>query len=63
MVFTLAMVLHPHVWKRAQAEIDLVIGTNRLPEFSDKPVLPYVEAVIRETLRWHPVAPLGKIVA
>ena len=61
MVFTLAMVLHPQVWKHAQAEIDLVVGTNRLPEFGDRLALPYVEAIIRETLRWHPVLPLSKI--
>ena len=61
MVFTLAMVLHPHVWKRAQAEIEVVVGTSRLPDFSDRAALPYVEAIIRETLRWHPVGPLGEI--
>ena len=61
MVFTLAMVLHPHVWKRAQAEIDAIVGTTRLPDFSDRSALPYVEAIIRETIRWHPVVPLGKI--
>ena len=60
MVFTLAMVLNPRVWKRAQAEIDVIVGTERLPEFDDRPALPYVNAVIRETLRWQPVAPLGK---
>lgn len=61
MVFTLAMVLNPRVWKRAQAEIDAVVGTDRLPDFGDRPTLPYVDAIIRETLRWRPVVPLGKI--
>ncbi|KAF9228926.1 cytochrome P450 [Gyrodon lividus] len=58
-VFTLAMVQNPHVWKRAQAEIDAVLGMDRLPDFDDRSSLPYVNAVIRETLRWQPVIPLG----
>jgi len=58
-VFVLAMVLHPEVQKRAQDEIQAVIGIDRLPDFSDRPHLPYVDAVLRETLRWHPVVPLG----
>ncbi|KAF8557325.1 cytochrome P450 [Imleria badia] len=59
MCFTLAMVKNPRVWKRAQAEIDAVLGTDRLPEYEDRPSLPYVDAILRETLRWKPVAPLG----
>lgn len=59
MTFTLAMVLNPHVWKRAQAEIDGMIGTDRLPEFDDRHSLPYVDAILRETFRWKPVGPLG----
>ncbi|KIJ58388.1 hypothetical protein HYDPIDRAFT_34241 [Hydnomerulius pinastri MD-312] len=59
MVFALAMVKHPQVWKRAQTEIDAVIGMDKLPEFDDRPSLPYVEAIIRETMRWQPVLPMG----
>jgi len=59
MCFTLAMVKNPRIWKRAQAEIDAVLGTDRLPEYEDRPSLPYVGAIVRETLRWKPVAPLG----
>ncbi|KAF8437645.1 cytochrome P450, partial [Boletus edulis BED1] len=36
------------VSKRAQAEIDTVVGTDRLPDFGDRPALPYVNATIRE---------------
>ena len=56
------MVLYPKVQKRAQAEIDSVIGSNlaRLPGWEDRSSLPYIDAVIKETLRWHPVAPLGR---
>ncbi|KIK80526.1 hypothetical protein PAXRUDRAFT_15742 [Paxillus rubicundulus Ve08.2h10] len=59
LVFTLAMVQNPHVWKRAQAEIDALTGMDRLPELDDRPSLPYIEAVLRETLRWQPVAPVA----
>ncbi|KAH7884392.1 cytochrome P450 [Phlebopus sp. FC_14] len=58
-VFVLAMMLYPEAQERAQKEIDAVVGTNRLPDFSDRSSLPYVDAVLRETLRWHPVFPLG----
>jgi cytochrome P450 len=56
------MVLHPEVQARAQEEIDSVIGKDlkRMPDWSDRASMPYVDAVIRETLRWFPVAPMGK---
>ncbi|KAJ7097381.1 cytochrome P450 [Mycena epipterygia] len=57
--FFLAMVLSPDVQRRAQAEIDSVIGGARLPLFSDREQLPYVSAVVTELFRWHSVAPLG----
>jgi cytochrome P450 len=57
--FILAMILFPEVQEKAQAEIDSVVGKDRLPTFDDRDALPYVEAVICETLRWHPAAPLG----
>ncbi|KAG1833877.1 cytochrome P450 [Suillus variegatus] len=59
LVFFLAMVLNPEVQAKAQAEIDRVVGKDRLPNFNDRPALPYLEAVLRETLRWHPVIPMG----
>jgi cytochrome P450 len=59
MVFVLAMVLCPDVQKRAQAEIDSAIGRDRLPTFEDRPSLPYIDAIVRETFRWQPVVPLG----
>ncbi|KAI0544305.1 cytochrome P450 [Xylaria curta] len=57
--FFLAMVLYPEVQKRAQEEIDRIIGNNRLPTTADRDSLPYINAVVKETLRWHPVAPMG----
>ncbi|KAG1825404.1 cytochrome P450 [Suillus variegatus] len=59
MTFSLAMVLYPDVQRRAQAEIDSVVGRDRLPTFEDRPSLPYIESVLRETLRWQPIGPLG----
>ncbi|KAI0310502.1 cytochrome P450 [Amylostereum chailletii] len=57
--FVLAMVLHPTIQRRAQAELDAVVGRDRLPTFDDRAALPYVGAVCREVLRWKPVTPLG----
>ncbi|KAF8123450.1 cytochrome P450 [Boletus edulis] len=57
--FMLAMLQHPELQERAQAEIDAVVGTDRLPNFDDRPNLPYVEAILLETLRMYPVVPLG----
>jgi len=53
------MALYPEVQKKAQAEIDAVIGPNRLPDFEDRPSLPYINAIIKELARWHLVLPLG----
>lgn len=58
-MFFLAMILNPLVQKRAQEEIDRVIGHERLPDIADKDALPYVRSVITEIMRWYPVLPLG----
>ena len=55
----LAMALYPEVQKKAQAEIDSVVGPNRLPDFHDRPSLPYINAVIKESSRWNLVFPFG----
>ncbi|KAJ3548366.1 hypothetical protein NMY22_g1296 [Coprinellus aureogranulatus] len=55
----LAMGLHLNVQKRAQQEIDRVVGTTRLPTFEDRPNLVYVNAVLYELFRWHQLGPLG----
>ncbi|KAK2053880.1 cytochrome P450 [Colletotrichum caudatum] len=57
--FVLAMMLFPDVQKRAQEEIDTIIGRDTLPQPADRDRLPYVSALVKETLRWFPVAPLG----
>lgn len=57
--FFLAMSVYPEVQKRAQKEIDEVIGQSRLPRLEDRPNLPYINAIIKESLRWLPSVPLG----
>ncbi|EMD37249.1 hypothetical protein CERSUDRAFT_113891 [Gelatoporia subvermispora B] len=57
--FVLAMALHPDVQAKARAELDTVVGADRLPDFYDKPSLPYITAIMKETLRWNPVIPIG----
>jgi len=53
----LAMTLFPHVAKKAQEEIDAVVGTDRLPTFDDREHLPYIDALLKEVLRWNAVTP------
>jgi hypothetical protein len=53
------MVLYPDVQSRAQKEIDNMIGRERLPAFADQSSLPFVDAVIKEVLRWNPPSPIG----
>ncbi|KAI0061729.1 cytochrome P450 [Artomyces pyxidatus] len=57
--FFLAMITHPQTQERAQRELDEVIGRERLPEFDDRPRLPYLSGLVKEVLRWKAVAPLG----
>lgn len=45
--------------EKARQEIYRVVGTGRLPEYGDRPALPYVDALYREVMRWYPVSPLG----
>ena len=53
------MITHPDIQRKAQEELDEVIGRDRLPDLEDKESLPYVNALYKEVLRWHPVSPLG----
>ncbi|KAI0264146.1 cytochrome P450 [Gloeopeniophorella convolvens] len=59
LTFLLAMILHPDVQVKAQAELDSVVGRDRLPTFEDRPRLPYIDALCREVLRWKVVTPLA----
>ena len=53
------MSLYPDVQAKAQAELDVVVGSGRLPDFSDLDRLVYLHALLKELLRWQSVVPLG----
>ncbi|KAH9477562.1 Cytochrome P450 monooxygenase [Psilocybe cubensis] len=57
--FIYLMAVNPDVQKKAQAEINSIIGSKRLPEFEDRPMMPYSEAIYREVLRWRSPGPVG----
>lgn len=54
------MVLHPEVQAKAQAELDRVVGPDRLPQVADRDALPYLTAVMREVFRWQPIITVSK---
>lgn len=51
--------LHSQVQIRAQEELDKIVGRQRLPAFSDRVDLPYINAIYKEVLRWFPIVPLS----
>ncbi|KAI0792988.1 cytochrome P450 [Irpex lacteus] len=55
----LALLHHPDVLAKAQAELDAIVGRARAPALEDRKNLLYIQAIVRETLRWRPVGPLG----
>ena len=59
--WTLAMLLYPETQKRAQEELDMIVGRARVPTFADMANLPYVRAMVKEVVRWRPVTPLGML--
>ncbi|KAF7366793.1 Cytochrome P450 [Mycena sanguinolenta] len=59
LTFILAMLHAPQVQKIAQEELDRVVGTDRLPTYANREELPYINAIVKESLRWELVIPLG----
>ncbi|KAJ8584953.1 cytochrome P450 [Rhizopogon salebrosus TDB-379] len=59
LVFIHAMACFPEVQARMREEIHRVVGTDRLPSFSDREGLPYINAAIKEVYRWNPNTPMG----
>jgi cytochrome P450 len=58
-IFFLAMAVNPHLLRKAQEEVDRVVGGDRLPDFHDQDELPYISAIVKEVLRWGCAAPIG----
>ncbi|XP_020213549.1 cytochrome P450 93A3 [Cajanus cajan] len=52
------LINNPHVLEKARQEMDVVIGKSRIVEESDIVNLPYLQAIVKETLRIHPAGPL-----
>jgi hypothetical protein len=61
MVFVVAILLRPEVQTMAQKELDAVTKRERLPTFEDRSMLPFVDAICKEVVRWNPVTPLGEL--
>ncbi|WQF86947.1 Putative cytochrome P450 [Colletotrichum destructivum] len=57
--FFLAMMVYPEVQQKAQEEIDRVVGQDRLPNAHDRERLPYIDAIVKELMRWNPIGPMG----
>ncbi|KAJ7693215.1 cytochrome P450 [Mycena rosella] len=57
--FVLAILENAEVQRKAQVELDAVLGPGHLPDFSDEVALPYVSAVVKEVLRWRNVTPIA----
>ncbi|KAF8960404.1 cytochrome P450 [Flammula alnicola] len=55
----LGLLEYPHVLKKAQEELDRVLKPGHLPDFDDEPALPYITAIVKETLRWRDVLPVA----
>lgn len=53
-----AMIHYPSVQRKAQAEIDQVVGAGRSPQCSDLERLPYINMIVKEGHRWRPILPL-----
>ena len=58
-MFFLAMIFNPKVMKKAQEELDRVVGKGELPSFAHRDQLPYIDALVKEVLRWSPPVPFG----
>ena len=57
----LGLLEHPEVLKKAQEELDRVVKPGHLPDFDDEDSLPYITAIVKETLRWRDVVPIGEL--
>nr|BAL05152.1 cytochrome P450 [Phanerodontia chrysosporium] len=59
MTFIACMLTNPDVQRKGEEELDSVVGRGRLPDFTDRDSLPYIDCIVKETMRWQPVVPLS----
>lgn len=59
--FVQAMLVYPDAQRKAQAEIDRVIGPSRIPVMNDLDQLPYIRCCMKESLRWMPTTIMGAV--
>jgi cytochrome P450 len=57
--FMLSMITYPDVMRKAQAQLDEVVGSDRIPTLDDWDRLPYLRALVKELMRWRTTGPLG----
>lgn len=57
--FVQAMTVFPEVQKKAQEEIDRIVGNGRMPTMEDASNMPYIRGCVKESLRWMPTNILG----
>lgn len=55
----LYMAVWPEIQAKVHEELDRIIGSERSPAYSDRPLLPYTEAVLLETHRYATIVPLS----
>ena len=58
--FVMVMAMYPEKQALAKAELDQLLRGKRLPTIADRGSLPYIEAMIHETLRWHVALPASE---
>ncbi|EMD34420.1 hypothetical protein CERSUDRAFT_140923 [Gelatoporia subvermispora B] len=58
-IVSMAAACYPEAQARVQAQLDEIIGRDRIPTFADRELLPEVEAFYLEVFRWRPVSVLG----
>jgi cytochrome P450 len=51
--------LFPEAQRKGQEEIDRVVGRDRLPILADRDQLPYLNAMVKEAMRWHTAGPIA----
>ncbi|KAF7328682.1 putative cytochrome P450 [Mycena sanguinolenta] len=54
----LALAAYPDAQRKAHEEIDRVVGEHRMPTLDSLEEMPYIRAMIQETHRFRPIAPL-----